>query len=194
MILTYWNYSMLILSTANFVPLDWTFERDNFAFERETICTQFKKKRKLLKLWNRLEIWKGQQWLDLQCINFWEVHLERAEAKKNVQSKTDKRLILGFHVRSEKKLRLKILGFYLYQVKDIFKQNLLACLQLDRPLCFGNRTQFFHNVWHRHCFRVTCYMHENINSPCVFGFWVTNMLREVPTSLTERINVLREPK
>ena len=35
------------------------------------------------------------------------------------------RAILGFHVTSEKpkiKLRLKILSFYLYRVKDIFKR------------------------------------------------------------------------
>ena len=35
--------------------------------------------------------------------------------------------ILGFHVRSERtkiKLRLKILSFYLYRVKDIFKRNI----------------------------------------------------------------------
>ena len=42
------------------------------------------------------------------------------------------------------KKKLKILSFYLYQVKAIFK--LLACLQLDRPLCFENRTRLFHNA------------------------------------------------
>ena len=75
---------------------------------------------------------------------------------------------------------------------------LLACLQLGRLLCFENRTRFFGDAWHRHCFWVICYVHENIDSPYVFEFWVTNMLREVSmrmfSSLTERINALREPK
>ena len=54
--------------------------------------------------------------------------------------------ILGFHVTSEKtkiKLNLKILSFYLYRVKVIFNEYLLACLQLGRPLCSENRTRFF---------------------------------------------------
>ena len=83
------------------------------------------------------------------------------------------KLILGFHVTSEKtkiKIKLKILSFYLYWVKVIFKRILLDCLQLGRLLCFENRTRFFHNAWYRHCFWVTCYVHKNIDSPYVFKF------------------------
>ena len=47
-------------------------------------------------------------------------------------------------------------------------------------------------------FWVTRYVHENIDSPYVFEFWVTNMLKEVPmrmfSSLTGRRNVVQEPK
>ena len=32
---------------------------------------------------------------------------------------------------------------------------LMACLQLDRLPFFENRTRFFHNAWHRHCFWAT---------------------------------------
>ena len=76
----------------------------------------------------------------------------------------------------------------------------MACLQLGRPLCFENRTRFFSQCVTSadDCFWVTCYEQENIDSPYVFEFWVTSMLREVPirmfSSSTERINVLREPK
>ena len=52
-------------------------------------------------------------------------------------------IIIGFHVTSEK-VKLKILSFYLYQVKVILNKYLLACLQLGEPLCFENRTRFFH--------------------------------------------------
>ena len=73
---------------------------------------------------------------------------------------------------------------------------LLACLQLDRSPFFENRTRFFHNAWHWYCFWATCYVHENIDLPCVFEFWETNMFREEPmrmySSLTERMNLFRE--
>ena len=46
-----------------------------------------------------------------------------------------------------------------------------------------------HNAWPRHCFWVTCFVHENIDSPYVFEFWVTSMSREVPMGMfSERIN------
>ena len=51
--------------------------------------------------------------------------------------------ILGFHVTSEKtkiKLRLKILSFYLYRVKDIFK---LACLQIGSRFALKTEHGFF---------------------------------------------------
>ena len=40
---------------------------------------------------SRLEIWKGRQWSDLQCINFEKYILKQQRQKKNVQSKTDRR-------------------------------------------------------------------------------------------------------
>ena len=51
-----------------------------------------------------------------------------------------KSLFLVFTWR-QKKLKLKLLRFYLYQVKVILKIYLLACFQLGRPLCFENRTR-----------------------------------------------------
>lgn len=84
------SYSMLILFVTNYVPLDWTFGRDNFSFEHDNMQA-IQKEEKLLKLWNRLKIWKGRQWPDLQCINFEKYILkQRKQKKKNVQIKTDK--------------------------------------------------------------------------------------------------------
>ena len=60
-ILTYWNWvqpnkeqscSLLILFATNFVPLDWTVGRDNFAFECETMHA-IQKEEKVPKLSNR---------------------------------------------------------------------------------------------------------------------------------------------
>ena len=101
-----------------------------------------------------------------------------------------------------KKLRLKILSFYLLRVKDVLKIYLLTCFQLGGMLCFENRAVwisiFFYNAWHLDCFWQTCHVQENIDSPCVFEFWIINMTRKVSTrmfwSLLERRNVLREPK
>jgi len=46
------NYSSLILYATNFVPLDWTLQRDNFAFECETMHA-IQKEEKVSKLSNR---------------------------------------------------------------------------------------------------------------------------------------------
>ena len=64
-----------------------------------------------------------------------------------------KTTILGFHVTSEKKLKLEILPS---------SGKVIFCLQLGRPLCFENRTRCFHNAWHWYYFWETCYVHENI--------------------------------
>ena len=54
-----------------------------------------------------------------------------------------------------KKLKLKILSFYLHQVKVMFKHTPLACLQLGRSLCL--------KIEH-----VTHVTRENNDSPYVF--------------------------
>ena len=95
----------------------------------------------------------------------------------------------------QKKLKLKILSFCFYQVTVIFKH-----ISASSVHCFVLKIEHWvliHNAWHWHCFLVTCYVYKNMDSPYVFKFWVTNiMLREVPNvfKLTERRNVLREPK
>ena len=105
-------------------------------------------------------------------------------------------LILGFHTTLEN-TKIKNFEFSPSSSKRLLNIYLLACLQL-RSLFWKQNTKFFHNAWHRHCFWVTCYVHENIDSPYVFELWGTNMLIEVPmrvfSSLTERRNVLGEPK
>ena len=53
-------------------------------------------------------------------------------------------LVFTWH---QKKVKLKILGFYVHQVKGMLNIYLLACFQLGRPLCFRNRTPFFDSAW-----------------------------------------------
>ena len=79
---------------------------------------------------------------------------------------------------------------------------LLACYQLGSMLCFENIavwiSDFFHTAWYLDCFWETCHVEENTDSPCVFEFWITNMLREVSmrmfSSFGDTRNVLRGPK
>ena len=69
----------------------------------------------------------------------------------------------------QKKLKLKIFSFYLYQVKAIF-EHLLACLQLGRPLCFENRTWFFSQ-----CMTLALFLGNMLRArkyPFALCFWV----------------------
>ena len=65
----------------------------NFAFERKTICTQFKKKRNLIKLWNRLEIGKADSDRIYSVLILKSTSWNSESKKKNLQSKTEKRSI-----------------------------------------------------------------------------------------------------
>ena len=65
----------------------------NFAFERKSICTQFKKKRNLIKLWNRLEIGKADSDRIYSVLILKSTSWNSESKKKNLQSKTEKRSI-----------------------------------------------------------------------------------------------------
>ena len=111
-------------------------------------------------------------------------------------------IIHGFHVTSEKKTNIKYFKLLPSSGESHFKRNiyLLACLQLGRPLCFENRTRFFSQCVTSALFLDNMLRARKYRLPLCFRVLSNqfNMLREVPmrmfSSLTERINAVREPK
>ena len=75
-----------------------------------------------------------------------------------------------FHVTSEKP-KIKSFKFLTSSCKSHFETYISFGQSSARKIAlFWKWNTVFHNAWHRHCFWVTCYVHENIDSPYVFEF------------------------